>query len=98
MTGESIHRPQETSLDPTAALHSEIHALCDLLVLRPLPGRPVLRNRVLSALAACESAGETGLTAHLLRNLLRDLAQRSGPLDAGYYAVHLSWASSGMAR
>lgn len=99
MTGEPTRRSQEAPpLDPAAALHAEIHALCDLLVLRPLPGRPVLRNRVLSALTACENAGETGLIPHLLRNLLRDLAGRAGPVDGAYYAVHLSWASSGMAR
>lgn len=94
MSAEPIRRPAEPSLDPRAALRSEIHALCDLLVVRPLPKRPALRRRALEALAACERAGETGLAAHLLRNLLRDLASSAGPVDAAYYTVHLSRAAS----
>lgn len=94
MSGEPIRRPADPPLEPRDALRSEIHALCDLLVVRPLPKRPALRRRALGALAACERAGETGLPAHLLRNLLRDLASAAGAVDAPYYTVHLTRAAS----
>lgn len=94
MSGEPIRRPHVPSPEPREAVRSEIHALCDLLVVRPLPKRPGLRRRALAALTACEEAGETGLPAHLLRNLLRDLASSAGPVDAAYYASHLTRALS----
>lgn len=94
MSGEPIRRTQEAPPGPRDAARSEIHALCDLLVVRPLPKRQTLRHRTLAAIAAGERAGESALLIHLLRNLLRDLASRAGPVDAGYYAAHLARAVS----
>lgn len=83
-------RVSEHPRSPAAQLRAELRPLSDLLIVKPLPRRDVLRPRVRAALDLCEAAGADGLPCHLLRNLLRDLGERRGTIDARYYAGQLT--------